>query len=86
MVYFLAWAMVLAYLWSVGTPTRRVGTPFVEYEWDNKNALLIFIHIFSLLWNLAFLLYLMTFLIGCACAIWYFNYRTKTTSKETKGS
>ncbi len=78
-VYFLAWAMVLAYLWSVGTPKVRTGTPFVEYEWDDKNSLFVFVHIFSLLWNMAFLFYLMIFMIGCACSIWYFNYRTKNT-------
>ena len=33
-VYFLAWAMVLAYLWSVGTAKPRLAAPFAEIEWE----------------------------------------------------
>ncbi len=72
-VYFLAWAVMLAYLWSIGESVPRTMSPLAEIEWTTENQVYIGAHIFSLLWNIAYLNYLMVFVIGCACAIWYFN-------------
>lgn len=41
--------------------------------WNDETYAYILVHAFALLWNLAFLRYLMVFVIACSCSIWYFN-------------
>lgn len=72
-VYIIAWAIGLSYLWSIGEEQKRTLSPFNEIIWDNKTLYYILFHCFGCLWNMAFLLYLMIFVIACSCAIWYFN-------------
>lgn len=47
--------------------------PFVAIEWTNQDLGLLIAHIFSSLWNVAFINYLMIFIIACTCVIWYYN-------------
>ena len=72
-IYFLSWVIGMAYLWSSGEPIARDNTPFVEIEWEPNTIYYILGHGFSLLWNMAFINYLLIFIIGCSCSIWYFN-------------
>ena len=72
-IYIIAWAIGLSYLWSIGEERKRNLSPFNEIIWDNKTLYYILFHCFGCLWNMAFLLYLMIFVIACSCAIWYFN-------------
>ena len=46
----------------------------MEIIWDKKTWYLVIFHCFGFLWNLAFISYFGIFVIGCSCAIWYFNY------------
>ncbi len=71
--YVILWAVSLAFLWSVGEVEARSSGPFAEVIWSDKTRYFMFAHIFSLLWNVAFINYFLTFVIGCSCAIWYFN-------------
>ena len=73
MLYIIAWAVGLAYLWSIGEEQKRTLSPFNEIIWDNTTLVYILFHCFACLWNMAFLLYLMIFVVACSCAIWYFN-------------
>lgn len=73
LVYFGFWLLVLAYLWTIGTVTSGSATPFVSIDWDTQNIYLIIAHFFAVLWNIAFLNYLMIFIIACSCVIWYYN-------------
>lgn len=55
LTFFIYWLVVLAFLWSIGTLSKRIGTPFAIIGWDNKNLLFIVIHCFGVLWNIAFM-------------------------------
>lgn len=72
-IYFISWVIGMAYLWSIGEATPRDLSPFAEVQWEKNTVYLIIGHAFALLWNIAFINYLMVFVIGCSCAIWYFN-------------
>ena len=52
--YFIVWLVILAYLWSIGTMTKRTGTPFAVVNWDQWNTFLVIAHFFAVLWNIAF--------------------------------
>lgn len=71
--YVIIWALGLAYLWSIGEPKPRLTGPFAEIIWSNKTIYLLIGHAFSLLWNIAFINYLLIFIIASSCSIWYFN-------------
>ena len=72
-VYFISWTIGLAYLWSIGESTPRSMSPFAEIQWEKSTLYYILGHSFALLWNIAFINYLLVFVIACSCAIWYFN-------------
>ena len=72
-VHILFGLIVLFYLWSIGTEKPRGNSPFASYDWDEKTTWIGIFHIFSFLWNLAFIKYLSVFIVGCVCSIWYFN-------------
>ena len=67
------WIAIMTYLWTIGTQVRSTTSPFVSFTWDQKTTYLAIFHIFSLLWNIAFIKYLSVFIVGCTCSIWYFN-------------
>ena len=71
--YVIIWGLTLAYLWSIGEPQPRITGPFAEIVWSNKTLYLLIGHVFALLWNVAFINYLLIFIIACSCSIWYFN-------------
>lgn len=72
-LYVCVWFFNLIHLWSIGEVKPRVVGPFAEVFWDSTTLYYILAHIFSLLWNVAFINYIAVFIIGCACCIWYFN-------------
>ena len=79
-VYVIVWIINLIFLWSVGEVTQRSSGPFAEVIWDKQTRYLIIGHFFALLWNIAFINYLGTFIIACACCIWYFNGSSDSSS------
>ena len=78
--YVLLWFFNLIHLWSIGEVKQRTLGPFAEVIWDNTTLYYVLAHIFSLLWNVAFINYIAIFIIGCTCCIWYFN-----PSKDSPG-
>lgn len=75
LAYFIFWLLVLGYLYSIGEPEKRLGLPFITINRTNKDLGLLVAHIFSVLWNIAFINYSLIFIIASTCVIWYYNNR-----------
>jgi len=73
-LYFLAWAICLLYLWSIGTYEKRPGYPIGKVTWDGLNRSLVYAFMFGLLWIGSYILYIGQFSIIAAACIWYYNH------------
>ena len=71
--YTLAWGYGLAAIYSVGELKWNPSYPWGKLDVNQQIKINLYIHIFALLWNLAFFLAVSHFILACSTAIWYFN-------------
>ena len=71
--YTIWWGYGLAGIYSVGDLSWNPSYPWGKLQVSDQMKVYLYIHIFALLWNLAFFLAVSHFILACATAIWYFN-------------
>jgi len=72
-VFYVFWIIVALYLYTSGTPYSSGDSPLASFEWDVNTKRLLVFWLFELLWNNAFVLAVVTFIISSSACIWYFS-------------
>lgn len=81
-VWFGLWFGSAIFIFSVGTPTPRVGYEFItEVMWDPYVRWIFLYHVFGLFWINAFIIGSTQFIIGASAVIWYFECNTDSKGK-----
>merc|ERR1719259_1159921 len=71
--YIILWIFTFLFIFSIGTFEASPNSPFSSITYNTSIHWLMFFHVVTLLWNVAFFIYYNTFIISCAGSIWYFN-------------
>ena len=76
-IWSLCWISGAAFVFSIGTPTRRDdGYPFLtEVKWDKLTRGAMWFDVFGLFWINAFIIGVAQFIIGCSACLWYFEHQ-----------
>lgn len=73
LLLYLVWFLFTGlYLFSVGEATYSSSLPFGTVKWESATRYFWYFHLFSFLWNVAFLLSLSHFVLTAVACIWYF--------------
>ena len=67
------WAVVLAFLWSIGEYSKDENLPLAEVKWQDTTKYAIWVWILALFWLSCFQIYWGQFSIILSSEIWYFN-------------
>lgn len=70
--FYAVWIYAGAYIFSTGESTYVVGKSYGKMNWTSETRTMWYIHLFSLLWNTSFFLYLSNFVIIYSAVTWYF--------------
>ena len=86
MIWFCVWIVSAVFVFSIGTPTPRVGYEFItEMQWDENTRKIAFYQIFMLFWINAFIMGMSQFVIAASACIWYFEVNSDTGGSGSVG-
>lgn len=72
LAFFIYWMFGAAYIYSNGDVIYKEGYPYGKLNWGIWNRIFWYCHLFSLLWNMSFLIYFSHFTIAVMAVTWYY--------------
>lgn len=70
--FLLYWIMTAAFLYSVGEPEFKEGSPIANIKWVKEIRYSMYFFVFGLFWVVAFIICMQQFIIAALTCMWYF--------------